>query len=395
MGHRQSMYRVRIDTWLPTAGPWEASPGSVFRHGAIVWLDSTPLFLTSDPDLVHPLAVLVPHQVWTAAATTPLLMDPSGRLALGSCRWERGPDLLPPDRPPAAAPGLLTANTRLLRRCLPLATPRPILLVDPSSCAQDRPGGKECLPSNAPPAPNRSISPLPTAAAPPAQRQAWPARTGEGASPALCQETPQETPARFLSSTDSVADASALLEAFLGSTTNEFTPPLADLRQALRGPTTPRQPEACLTAAASLSGQPPIDLAPFARWFGRGTGSTPSWDDLITGLLLADRWLTPPCRVRLSDALLQEIRARTSPVAWHQLALAAHGLTNLRWERFLHALCTQLLSPTAILSAARHGHASGAEILAGMLLRLESESAPSSPTDQDKAPGVNPIDRLG
>ncbi|RCK81455.1 MAG: hypothetical protein OZSIB_0589 [Candidatus Ozemobacter sibiricus] len=356
----------------------------MFRHGAIVWLDSAPLFLTSDPDLVHPLAVLVPDQAWMAAATSPLLLDPAGILALGPWRWERGPDLLPPDRPTAAAPGLLTANTRLLRRCLPLATPRPILMVDPSSCAQDGPGLKECPPPNAPPAPNSSLRPLPSAAPIHTRRQARPAPTAECPPPPPGEGSIQNQAARCPSPTDASAGSGALLEAFLGRTTNEFTHPLAALRQALRAPTIARPPEAGMTTAGALAGRPPIDLAPFATWFGRGTGSTPSWDDLITGLLLADRWLGPPCRVRLSDALLPEIRARTSPVAWHQLAMAAHGLTNLRWERFLHSFCTQPLSPAAILAAARHGHASGAEILAGVLLRLESESLLPSSADQAK-----------
>ncbi len=143
--------------------------------------------------------------------------------------------------------------------------------------------------------------------------------------------------------------ASPLLASLRDGTPTLFTPPLARLREGL------------------ASGR--LDLQTLSPWFGAGEGLTPSWDDLITGLLLADRWT---CRHRLSfpDALLESLDGRTTAAARCQLAMARAGKSSLRWEMFLASLLTRPLSPRDILAAGRFGHSSGAEILAGISLAL-------------------------
>ncbi len=346
----------------------------------MAWRGATPVFLTSEADLVHPLAVLVPDQAWLEATTAPLAMDETGRLSLGPHHWARGPDLPPPDRPPPAPAGVLSANARLIRRCLPLTIP----LAPTATPAATHPPPLRGTPAQdrlaEPPAPPPSAThPLGgnagTMAGPSPAANATRGNPGHAKGPVqrtIPAPESSEPPA------ESGQATSSLLEAFLGTATNEFTAPLNDLRQALHHPGQPPEAPDRVPPQESLVG-----LTPFADWFGRGSGSTPSWDDLITGILLVDRWLGAPPRVHLGEPLLAAIRPRTTPVAWWQLAMADHGRANLRWESFLHALCTRPLSSAAILAAARQGHASGAEMLAGMLLRLESQPAQSSPNGPD------------
>ncbi|NLI75231.1 MAG: DUF2877 domain-containing protein [Candidatus Riflebacteria bacterium] len=152
--------------------------------------------------------------------------------------------------------------------------------------------------------------------------------------------------------------ASPLLDSIRGDVPTLFAAPLARLREGL--------------AAGSL------DLQAFLGWFGAGEGLTPSWDDLVTGLLLADRWAG---RHRLSfpDALLEDLGGRTTAVARWQLAMAREGKSSLRWEAFLAHLLTRPVSARDILAAGRFGHSSGAEILAGISLALTDAPGHQSP----------------
>lgn len=261
------VFRQRNDSWLDVGTSWTADVAVTFTHGFNAHPGGGMVFFTAREEAVHPLTVLVPADVVTAARQGDPVSFANGRLTIGTRSLSPGPDLAPPGRPTVDDWSLVRENARTIRRCLPL---------------------------------------LP------------------GASP--------------------------LVATLRDGTPTLFTPALARLREGL--------------VAGSL------DLLAFFGWFGAGDGLTPSWDDLVSGLLLADRW-TGHYRLSFSDTLLESLNGRTTRVARWQLAMAREGKSSLRWEALLAALVTRSVSPREILAAGRFGHSSGAEILAGISLALD------------------------
>lgn len=359
-------FRLRNDSWLPRHKNWEAKPGTVFSNGAVIWLEKIPIFLTSEIELLHPLAIYIPNRQWEDAADYALIFESNGILRLGYKYWKQGADLNPPTRPSEVRLSVLSFNTHRLKRCLPL------LLT--SSLGASKIFNRVTEASSFEKA-NTISAPL-------------------NVERCLNEYDNQEV-------INQSSTSSALLDALIEGYENEFTTPLASLRTELtKIKNLPNDAELACNRSK-------IDLKPFLHWFGRGEGSTPSWDDLITGLLLADRWyhsyspsytqnsslstqahhfasnflvspnnnsyqITSP-HIVLDDTLLAEIEQRTSPIAFWQLALARHGQANISLERFLQSVFTMHLSPAAVLAMAhRHGHTSGPALLAGIYLYLAS-----------------------
>ncbi len=136
---------------------------------------------------------------------------------------------------------------------------------------------------------------------------------------------------------------SAVNEAVFGSET-EFSEPLARLGEALE------------------KGR--ADLFDWLGQCGSGEGATPAWDDLATGVLLADR-VMPPSVVTVSPAFLAAAKERTTPVAWWQLQFAAMGLSSLRIERLMRGMGTRSISMPELMRTLECGHTSGSDILSG------------------------------
>jgi hypothetical protein len=107
-----------------------------------------------------------------------------------------------------------------------------------------------------------------------------------------------------------------------------------------------------------------VDLIDWLEQCGAGEGATPAWDDLVTGVLLADR-LWPRATVIASPAFLAAAREKTTPVAAWQLQFAAMGLSSLRLERLMRGMGTRPLAIPELMRALECGHSSGSDILSG------------------------------
>lgn len=107
---------------------------------------------------------------------------------------------------------------------------------------------------------------------------------------------------------------------------------------------------------------------------GLGPGLTPSGDDVLGGLMLA---LTASGHTNLRDALWDaiapELDALTVPISAMHLSAAADGLAGAAMHALLDALLTD--SPDLeekLATAADHGHTSGWDAVAGLVLGLEA-----------------------
>lgn len=144
----------------------------------------------------------------------------------------------------------------------------------------------------------------------------------------------------------------------------EFADPVGRLRRALR------------RACASRTTPAAVDLGAFSPWLGGGEGATPAFDDLLTGVLLADR-VAGGLRVAASRAFLEAARRRTTAPSYWQIRLADAGRSSLLVERAVHRLLTGAARPADIVPCLALGHTSGTDILGGVLLYLGAGPRPS------------------
>jgi hypothetical protein len=105
----------------------------------------------------------------------------------------------------------------------------------------------------------------------------------------------------------------------------------------------------------------------FTGWLGLGKGLTPSGDDVITGLLMADSFnsfIGTQAKLVLAKLVAQDI---TTDVSRSQLLAAMDGLASSSWIAFMAAVKTadsmkQIENVRRILA---YGHSSGADMFAG------------------------------
>jgi len=131
--------------------------------------------------------------------------------------------------------------------------------------------------------------------------------------------------------------------------------------------------EAPLRALARAAGDddPGGALAPAHALLGLGPGLTPSGDDAVGGLLFARRMLADaPAWDPVAASLALAARKRTNAISAALLADLASG----QGHAALHQVAAALARDTDPLPAARAlaglGHASGWELLAGLLIGL-------------------------
>jgi hypothetical protein len=107
---------------------------------------------------------------------------------------------------------------------------------------------------------------------------------------------------------------------------------------------------------------------------GLGPGLTPSGDDVLGGLMLA---LTAAGHADLRDLLWEtiapELDALTVPISAMHLSAAADGLAGAGLHDLLNALLANAPDlEDKLATAANHGHTSGWDAVAGLVLGLEA-----------------------
>lgn len=131
-----------------------------------------------------------------------------------------------------------------------------------------------------------------------------------------------------------------------------------------------------LVAAMQCSGAPAFPVPDAVRrLLGLGPGLTPSGDDLLGGALVALHALgLDELRRCLWDALRPCARASGNAISLAHLAAAAAGHAGASVHALLSALCSANRDTlTASLGrAARHGHTSGWDTLAGIVTTLDA-----------------------
>lgn len=136
---------------------------------------------------------------------------------------------------------------------------------------------------------------------------------------------------------------------------------LAELRNGLVRSVPEHAPDERLARAATLL-------------VGLGPGLTPSGDDVLAGVMLAlsiaGRTTT---RDALWHALTPELDALTVPISAMHLSAAADGMASELMHALLEAILTnsENLGPS-LRAAARTGHTSGWDTIAGIVLGLEA-----------------------
>lgn len=103
---------------------------------------------------------------------------------------------------------------------------------------------------------------------------------------------------------------------------------------------------------------------------GLGGGLTPSGDDVLVGTLVSLSVLPYEELRELRNAIIAEVRGRTTRISEEYLEAAARGEAGEAWHRLVRAL--PVLDETAIVSTARRvmafGETSGSDMLAGFAL---------------------------
>lgn len=118
---------------------------------------------------------------------------------------------------------------------------------------------------------------------------------------------------------------------------------------------------------------PKSDLAALVQLLGLGPGLTPSGDDLLAGLLIAWRQVgATSASDRLAQALLTAACERTTEISQAHLQAAAKGYGAAPLHHLLGAILNndrQRLDQ-ALDAAAKIGHSSGFDAIAGVILAL-------------------------
>jgi hypothetical protein len=122
-----------------------------------------------------------------------------------------------------------------------------------------------------------------------------------------------------------------------------------------------------------------------ARWLGAGQGLTPSGDDVLTGILIADGvtpFVSPAAKETIRGLLSEGV---TTDVGRNQILSALEGRASRAWLHFLDAL--QAGDGQRMHRALGHilgyGHSSGGDMFAGFMAAL-SLLAPAAPGTLEK-----------
>jgi hypothetical protein len=128
------------------------------------------------------------------------------------------------------------------------------------------------------------------------------------------------------------------------------------ISSALRPPTSTPSP-------SSL--RPPPSAFPI----GGGEGSTPAWDDFLTGVILADHLLSGG---RFLEALPDALCERTTELSALQLIWAREGRSALVIEELIAALAVRPIPSSLIARCFSLGHSSGSDIVTGVHAALKT-----------------------
>lgn len=119
-------------------------------------------------------------------------------------------------------------------------------------------------------------------------------------------------------------------------------------------------------AAVRITAWQPDDTTPLTTLVGLGAGFTPSGDDFLSGVLLAERL----AGVALADhGAIRQALPTTVPAGSSLLRVALAGYPPAYQLRIAQALL-QADSSAALTTAEAHGHTSGLDALAGVLWGL-------------------------
>ena len=112
-------------------------------------------------------------------------------------------------------------------------------------------------------------------------------------------------------------------------------------------------------------------LSGAADLLGAGPGLTPSWDDLLAGLLLLDHRFGRNVVVVPESFWTAAARQTTVVSLWH-LRLAAAGQSALAWEEAANRLGTARMKMAEWVRLLGWGATSGTDLLIGWVMALES-----------------------
>jgi hypothetical protein len=115
-----------------------------------------------------------------------------------------------------------------------------------------------------------------------------------------------------------------------------------------------------------------IDLSKILKFIGVGDGLTPSFDDLLAGMLLCDNILKQK-QMRVPAQFFDEIKNLTTRQSLQQLSFASHGKLNIGFECFVQELLCQPVRSAKIVRLMNHGNTSGSDILCGIWLYLQKQ----------------------
>ncbi|MEX0766352.1 MAG: DUF2877 domain-containing protein [bacterium] len=125
----------------------------------------------------------------------------------------------------------------------------------------------------------------------------------------------------------------------------------------------------------ALRRRSPVSAAEAAQQLaGLGGGLTPSGDDVLVGTLLALSVIHHEDLRELRNAIIAEVRGRTTRISETYLEAAARGEAGEAWHRLIRVLPSQ--DRAAIVVAARRvmafGETSGSDMLAGFTLAIST-----------------------
>ena len=115
----------------------------------------------------------------------------------------------------------------------------------------------------------------------------------------------------------------------------------------------------------------PPDLSALMRFVGTGEGLTPAFDDFLSGMLLADRWVGAN-QIVVPETFFTAVKSKTTAQALQQLLFAADGRMSLRFEVFLRRLLLEEIRTADVVKILNYGHSSGTDILCGIWHYLNS-----------------------
>ncbi len=118
----------------------------------------------------------------------------------------------------------------------------------------------------------------------------------------------------------------------------------------------------------------PPDFKRIVAFLGFGEGLTPSFDDFISGMLLADRRARFG-KLSIPADFFAQADSRTTRQSAQQLRFAASGLLNPRIELFVDRLMSEKVSSAMILQAMDMGHSSGTDLVCGVYYYLRNALA--------------------